>query len=54
MYLHEDKELFRQILEKIYQNTGRRIAVIEKDYYVTMILRLLSQKSDNCVFKGGT
>lgn len=54
MYLHEDKELFRQVLEKIYQSTGRRIAIIEKDYYVTMILRLLSGKSANCVFKGGT
>lgn len=28
--------------------------VIEKDYYVTMILRLLAEQLDNCVFKGGT
>ena len=28
--------------------------MIEKDYYVTMILRLLSQKLPNVVFKGGT
>lgn len=30
------------------------IAVVEKDYYVTMILKLLSGKAEKCVFKGGT
>ena len=28
--------------------------MIEKDYYVTMILRLLSEQLELCVFKGGT
>jgi predicted nucleotidyltransferase component of viral defense system len=54
MYLHEDKEAFKEVIEQVVEDTGRTAAVIEKDYYVTMILRLLSQKLPNVVFKGGT
>lgn len=54
MYLHEDKENFRDIVEQVADRTGRAIAVIEKDYYVTLILKLLSKQLSNCVFKGGT
>lgn len=54
MYLHEDRENFRDIVEQVADNTGRTIAVVEKDYYVTLILKLLSEQLENCVFKGGT
>lgn len=54
MYLHEDKENFRSIIESVSAESGRTAVVIEKDYYVTLILRLLSEKLDNVVFKGGT
>lgn len=54
MYLHEDKETFKDIVEQATDQTGRAIAVVEKDYYVTLILRLLSMQLGNCVFKGGT
>lgn len=54
MYLHEDKELFREVLQNTAKETGQSIAVVEKDYYVTMILKLLSEKCSNVVFKGGT
>lgn len=54
MYLHEEKETFREIIEQVAENTGRAAVVIEKDYYVTMILRMLSQSLSNVVFKGGT
>lgn len=54
MYLHKDKETFKEIIEQVADDTGRTAVVIEKDYYVTMILRLLSQKLSNVVFKGGT
>ena len=30
------------------------MAIVEKDYYVTMILKLLAQVEPRCVFKGGT
>lgn len=54
MYLHKDKENFKDIIEQVSNKIGRTSIVIEKDYYVTLILKLLSEKLDNCVFKGGT
>lgn len=57
MYLHEDKELFKGIIEDTKKITGFDVEVIEKDYYVTMILKLITEKSTglgNVVFKGGT
>ena len=54
MYLHEDRELFQEVIANtaVYKNLA--IAMVEKDYYVTMILKLLTKKADKCVFKGGT
>ena len=54
MYLHEDREAFRDIIQQVSNETGRTPTIIEKDYYVTLILKLLSEQLDNCVFKGGT
>lgn len=54
MYLHEDKGLFFDVVNAASEKLNIPMAVIEKDYYVTMILKLLSSKSENCVFKGGT
>lgn len=54
MYLHEDKGKFKELIEQVSEETGKTVVVIEKDYYVTMILRLLSKELPNVVFKGGT
>lgn len=54
MYLHEDRGAFKDIIEQVADEIGRTPIVVEKDYYVTLILNLLSRKLDNCVFKGGT
>lgn len=54
MYLHRDRERFRDIVEQAADSSGRTPAVVEKDYYVTLILKLLSEQLDKCVFKGGT
>lgn len=54
MYLHEDRELFIEVVGATSEWLGVDIAIVEKDYYVTMILRLLSKKLNNVVFKGGT
>ena len=54
MYLHEDRETFRDLLEQVADKSGRTAIVVEKDYYVTLILKLLSEKLEKCVFKGGT
>lgn len=54
MYLHDNRKAFKEIIEQVSVDTGRAAIVIEKDYYVTMILLLLSQQLPNVVFKGGT
>lgn len=54
MFLHNDKELFKDVLEATAEAQNRPIAIIEKDYYVTMILKLLAEETPGCVFKGGT
>lgn len=54
MYLHEDRESFKDLIELVSGEIGRTPIVVEKDYYVTMILKRLSEQLDNCVFKGGT
>lgn len=54
MYLHKDKESFRDIIWQAAEYRGRTPAVVEKDYYVTLILKRLSERLEKCVFKGGT
>lgn len=55
MYLHkENKELFRDIISIVSERKNVTTDIVEKDYYVTMILYLLSQKEIEIIFKGGT
>ena len=54
MYLHNDKESFKEIIDQVATKNKLAPEIVEKDYYVTLILRLLSEKLDNIVFKGGT
>ena len=54
MYLHKDREMFKDMVEQTAEQRGRTPIVVEKDYYVTLILKLLSEQLDLCVFKGGT
>ena len=54
MFLHNDKELFKDVIVATAVDQNRPVAIAEKDYYVTMILKLLAQVEPRCVFKGGT
>ena len=54
MYLHRDKETFKDMAGQAADSNGRTPAIVEKDYYVTLILKLLSDQLAECVFKGGT
>ena len=40
--------------EDTAEKLGLVVPIVEKDYYVTMILKELSEKCPTCVFKGGT
>lgn len=53
-YLHNDREQFKNAIYLAYDQTGIMVQAIEKDYYVTMLLKLLSEKIPHIVFKGGT
>lgn len=54
MYLHNDRDLFAEVITETNEQTGIARSIIEKDYYVTMILKLLAAKNHDIVFKGGT
>lgn len=55
MYLHkENKELFRDMILLTSQKLEVSEDIVEKDYYVTLILKKLSQIDYPIVFKGGT
>jgi len=54
MYLHNDTDLFKEVINETNTQTGIAASIIEKDYYVTMILMLLAKSTPEVVFKGGT
>lgn len=53
-YLHDNREQFQDAIGIAYEQTGIMPQIIEKDYYVTMLLRVLAEKMPYIVFKGGT
>lgn len=54
MLLHKDREQFESVLNAVSNELGVPVTIVEKDYYVTMILKQLAVKAPGCVFKGGT
>ena len=54
MLLHKDREQFKAVLNAVSNELGVPVTIVEKDYYVTMILKQLAIKAPGCVFKGGT
>lgn len=46
MRLHLDQNAFRVLINTIHEKTGYRTDVLEKDYYVVLILRELAGPSD--------
>lgn len=53
-FLHKNSELFLQAINIVSQEKNILPEIIEKDYYVTLILKFLSEKIPFIVFKGGT
>ena len=44
MKLHLNKELFKDMIDTLNTRTGISVDIIEKDYYVCLILSELSKK----------
>lgn len=53
-YLHENREEFENAINLASKHFHILPVIVEKDYYVTMILRKLSEDQGFVVFKGGT
>lgn len=56
MKLHQDREAFGDLLSDVSRRTGIRSDIIEKDYYLTLLLWELAEKQGTlpAYFKGGT
>ena len=56
MKLHLNPPYFRAVLTNTEKRTGKRRDILEKDYFITLLLEELSKRGDSpCIyFKGGT
>ena len=54
MNLHKDPNTFHDTLFAVADHWGTSPAIIEKDYFVTMLLESLARRIPNMIFKGGT
>ncbi len=54
MLLHENPKLFNGLLKEAALNLGIDTKYIEKDYYALTLLKQITSKDPNIVFKGGT
>ena len=52
--LHDDRQNFISVLETTSAQTWFPLLLLEKDYYLTMVLSGINNLSENLVFKGGT
>jgi len=52
--IHENKDEFIKALGRASKKKGFLFPLIEKDYYLTLILSRVYELSENLVFKGGT
>ena len=54
MFLHDNKELFEEVIFNTADFYKLPISIIEKDYYVTLVLKEIATRNPDIVFKGGT
>lgn len=52
--IHENKEEFIKVLERASKKKGFLLPLIEKDYYLTLVLSRVHELSRDLIFKGGT
>jgi predicted nucleotidyltransferase component of viral defense system len=53
-FLHNHPDELKEAINLVVYRTGISPEAVEKDYYVTMLLRMLSERLPFIVFKGGT
>ncbi len=52
--IHNNMESFEKIIQNTAKQTGFPVLLVEKDYYLTLILSHINELSENLIFKGGT
>lgn len=52
--IHENRAQFIDVINMTARQTGFRASLIEKDYYLTLILSKINDLSRDLIFKGGT
>ena len=52
--IHKDKDKFSKLVDSTASLTGFYAPLIEKDYYLTLILSRINELSKDLIFKGGT
>ncbi len=52
--IHENKEDFIKTLARASKKKGFLLPLIEKDYYLTIVLSRIHELSEDLIFKGGT
>jgi len=52
--IHNDKDKFSKLVDRIASQTGFYAPLMEKDYYLTLLLSHINELSGNLIFKGGT
>ena len=54
MKLHNNKENFIEVIQIVSRSLNISPSLIEKDYYVTMILKSINDEVSGLIFKRGT
>lgn len=52
--LHHNQELFGDLILRVSSESGIDAAIIEKDYYVSLLLSAIRETVPEIIFKGGT
>jgi len=52
--IHNDKDKFSKLVDRIASQTGFYAPLMEKDYYLTVLLSRVKELSGDLIFKGGT
>ena len=51
--LHHDKQMFEQMILRTSSYLGVKAEIVEKDYFVMLFLKKLTEIMPEIVFKGG-
>jgi predicted nucleotidyltransferase component of viral defense system len=51
---NDDRDEFLKILERTAAQTGFTLRLLEKDYYITVVLSSINELSNDLIFKGAT